>query len=74
MCYCRNLRLVDCEVVDSDLCFEKSDMDAVLTAPVDSIKNPHSGRIVLPAVDELIQDNDSHAEIVITGTQDQLFR
>ena len=74
LCYCTNLKLVDCEVVDSDLCFEKSDVDAVLTAPVDSIKNPRSGRIVLPAVDELIQEGDSHAEIVITGGADNNAR
>lgn len=67
LCYCTHLKLIDCEVVDSDLCFEKSDLDAVLTAPVDSIKNPRSGRIVLPALDELIQDETSHAEIIITG-------
>ena len=67
LCYCENLKLVDCEVVDSDLCFEKSDVDAVITTPVDSIKNPRSGKIVVPAVDELIQDRDSHAQIVLTG-------
>lgn len=67
LCYCTNLKLVDCEVVDSDLCFEKSDIDAVITTSVDSIKNPRSGRIVVPAVDELIQDADSHADIVVTG-------
>ena len=68
LCYCDNLKLVECEVVDSDLCFEKSDVDAVITTSVDSIKNPRSGRIVVPAVEELIQDSDSHAEVVVTGT------
>lgn len=67
LCYCGNLKLADCEVVDSDLCFEKSDLDAVITTPVDSIKNPRSGRIVVPAVDELIQDEESRAEIILTG-------
>ncbi|MDO5536087.1 MAG: DUF3737 family protein, partial [Desulfovibrionaceae bacterium] len=68
LCYCRNLRLIDCEVIDSDLCFEKSDLDAVITTPVDSIKNPLSGRIVLPAVDELIRDDpESKAEIVLAS-------
>ncbi len=66
LCYCENLKLIDCEVVDSDLCFEKSDIDAVITTSVDSIKNPRSGKIILPAVDELIQDETSHAEIVLT--------
>ena len=68
LCYCDNLKLVECEVVDSDLCFEKSDVDAVITTSVDSIKNPRSGRIVVPAVEELIQNTDSHAEVVVTGT------
>ncbi len=68
LCYCRSLRLIDCELVDTDLCFEKSDVDAVLTAPVESIKNPRSGRIVAPAVEEIIRDDEaSEAEIVITG-------
>ena len=53
LCYCSALKLIDCEVVDSDLCFEKSDVDAVITTPVDSIKNPRSGRIVVPSVDEI---------------------
>ena len=70
LCYCEHLKLVDCEVIDSDLCFEKSDVEAVITTPVDSIKNPRSGRIELPYVDELIQNGDSHAEIVITGRAD----
>ena len=68
LCYCSALRLIDCELVDTDLCFEKSEVDAVLTAPVESIKNPRSGRIVAPAVEEIIRDDeDSRAEIVLTG-------
>ncbi len=65
LCYCANLRLINCELVDSDLCFEKSDVDAVITTPVDSIKNPRSGRIVVPSVKEIIRDDaDSTADIV----------
>lgn len=71
LCYCTNLRLVDCEVVDSDLCFEKSDIHAVITTRVDSIKNPRSGVIVLPGVDELIRDDDSRAEIIFTERPSQ---
>ncbi len=68
LCYCRSLKLVDCEVVDSDLCFEKSDLDAVVTTHVDSIKNPASGRVVVPSVDEIIRDDPSSvAEIIVTG-------
>ena len=56
-CYCKNLTLIDCEMVDTDLCFEKSDVNATITTPVISIKNPRSGTIVVPAVDELIMDD-----------------
>lgn len=56
-CYCKNLTLIDCEMVDTDLCFEKSDVHATITTPVISIKNPRSGTIVVPAVDELIMDD-----------------
>ena len=66
LCYCKNLTLVDCELVDSDLCFEKSGVQATLTAPCDSIKNPASGRIVVPHVDEIIRDDPaSKAEIIV---------
>lgn len=70
LCYCKSLKLIDCEIIDSDLCFEKSDVDAVITTPVDSIKNPRSGRIVVPAVEEIIRDDEySTAEIIVTGQQ-----
>ena len=61
LCYCRNLRLIDCEMVDADLCFEKSQVDATITTPVISIKNPMAGRIQVPAVGEIIRD-DEHAK------------
>ena len=66
LCYCKGLRLIDCEMVDADLAFEKSEVQAVLTAPVDSIKNPLAGRIVAPSVGTIIRDDEaSLAEIVV---------
>ena len=65
-CYCRNLKLVNCEMTDTDLCFEKSDVEAAVTTPVDSIKNPKSGHIYVPAVGEIIMDDDNaKGEILI---------
>ena len=52
-------------MIDADLAFEKSDVEATLTAPVVSIKNPASGYIILPAVDEVIID-DENSKCVIT--------
>ena len=57
LCYCKNLKLINCEMGGADLSFEKSDVEATLTAPVISIKNPTSGYIKVPAVDELIMDD-----------------
>ena len=43
-------------------------MEAVITTPVMSIKNPALGKIQVPEVGEIIQDDgDSHGEIVIKG-------
>lgn len=57
LCYCKNLKLINCEMLDADLCFEKSEVEATLTTPVISIKNPAAGRIQVPAVGEIIQDD-----------------
>ena len=71
LCYCQNLTLIDCEMVGTDLAFERSDVNATLTAPIDSIKNPHVGRIEVPSVGEVILDEEEalkkRCEIVVTG-------
>ena len=68
MCYCKNLRLIDCEMIGTDLAFEKSEAEAVITTKVDSIKNPLSGRIQVPEVGELIMDDENaKGEIVVCG-------
>lgn len=57
LCYCEGLRLVDCKMVDCDLAFERSHVDATIVTPVASIKNPLAGsRIAVPAVGEIIRD------------------
>lgn len=68
LCYCKGLRLIDCEMQGADLCFEKSEVDATLTSPVVSIKNTYSGRIVLPYASEIICD-DAHASCEIIQTK-----
>lgn len=56
LCYCRGLKLVGCEMIDCDLAFERSEVEATVTTPVISIKNPLSGYIAVPAVGEIIRD------------------
>lgn len=67
LCYCKNLKLIQCEMVDTDLCFEKSDVNAVITTAVDSIKNPLSGKICVPAVGEIIRDDKNCTGEIVIG-------
>ena len=69
LCYCKHLKLVDCEMVDTDLCFEKSQVEATITTPVVSIKNPTEGAIYLPSVGELIRDDPRALGRVVTGSR-----
>ncbi|KFI62091.1 DUF3737 family protein [Bifidobacterium cuniculi] len=63
-CYCKGLKLVDCVMEDTDLCFEKSDVDATVLSTIDSVKNPYSGRIQAQGIGELIVD-DPRSKCVI---------
>ena len=65
LCYCKGLKLVDCEMVDTDLCFEKSEVEATIKTSVDSIKNPLSGHIYVPCVREIIRDDEKSKGKVI---------
>ena len=64
LCYCKNLKLVNCEMHDADLAFEKSEVEAVLTSHILSIKNPSRGKISIPSADSIIRD-DSTSECEI---------
>lgn len=68
LCYCRGLTLINCRMEDCDLAFERSHVNAEITTPVISIKNPLSGRITVPSVEEIIRDiPGADGEIVISG-------
>ena len=69
-CSMEKVKMVNCKLINSDLCFEYcSDLDIELAAPIDSIKNPYSGKIVAPEIKELILDekfiDPSKTEIII---------
>lgn len=69
LCYCKNLKLIDCEMEGADFAFERSDVQATVTTPVISIKNPYSGRISVPAVEEIIRDDENAGGEIIVGGQ-----
>ena len=66
-CYCNGLKLINCKMIDADLAFEKSEVEAMLTEPVISIKNPRSGYIMLPYANEIIID-DADSKCIVTET------
>ena len=67
LCYCQGLKLINCKMVDCDLAFERSQVQATLTAPILSIKNPLTGsRITVPQVGEIIRDIDgAEGEVLV---------
>ncbi len=67
LCYCKGLKLVNCKMLEADLAFEKSDVEAEVTTPMISIKNPLSGTINVPEVDEIIMDDPEAKGIINTG-------
>ena len=59
LCYCKNLKLIDCTMEDTDLSFEYSDVEATISGHVLSIKNPRSGHITVDTVDEVLFTDDT---------------
>ena len=56
-CYIKGLKLINCRIYHTDLCFEFcEDLDVEVTTYVDSIKNPISGKIKVKDVGTLILD------------------
>lgn len=65
-CYCKNLNLINCRMEECDLAFERSHVNAEITTPVLSIKNPLSGKITVPAVGEIIRDiPGANGEVIV---------
>ncbi|WP_297904197.1 DUF3737 family protein, partial [uncultured Campylobacter sp.] len=60
-CYMQNLRLQDCELINTTLAFEYSDVRAEIKGAIDSVKNPSSGLIRAASIGELILDGATDA-------------
>lgn len=74
LCYAQNLVLENCEFMDDcDLSFEFSTLEADITTPILSVKNPISGSIKAPGIGEIIFDeyqrNPGGCTIEITKTE-----
>ena len=56
LCYCKDLKLIDCTMEQCDLAFEYSDVQASVIGHIDSVKNPKSGEIICDSVGEVIRE------------------
>lgn len=62
-------------MIDTDLSFEYSEVEASIKGHVDSIKNVKSGRIILDSVGEIINEDavmETTGEIIIRDTINQM--
>ncbi len=57
-CYIKNLKLIDCELIDTTLGFEYSTVDAVVKGEIASIKNPYESTIRAGSIGEIILQDD----------------
>ncbi len=74
LCYCKKLKLINCKMVDADLAFEKSEVEASITTPVISIKNLLSGEISVPEVSEIIMDDENaKGKIIVDSVSDSIW-
>lgn len=69
MCYMENVVLKNCKVLNTNLAFEYSTVDATVDSSIESVKNPISGKIKAKSIGEVIFDDpemkEENTEIVI---------
>ena len=58
MCFIDGLKLINCELINTTLAFEHSNVEAELKGSVDSIFNPASGTVKAERIKELIIEKD----------------
>ena len=54
LCYCKGLILEDCTMEETDLSFERSEVNAKIMGRIEGVKNPLKGRITADEIGELL--------------------
>lgn len=70
MCYMEGVTLKNCTVLNTNLAFEYSTVEAEILSPVDSVLNPRGGTIGAPAIGEVTFDDpavDPAATRIVLG-------
>lgn len=63
LCFCKGLKLINCKMVNCDLAFESSEVDADVASDIVSVKNPISGTIQAHSIGEVILTEPSTTKI-----------
>ena len=58
MCYIENLEMINCRLMNTDLAFELSTVNADIKSKIISVKNPISGKIHAEEIGEIILDKN----------------
>jgi len=72
LCYCEELKLINCTMEDTDLAFEYSDVEADVRGHILSVKNPRSGVIVADSVGEIVREDpvmECTGRVILRGQQ-----
>ena len=59
LCYCKGLKLINCTMIDCDLSFEKSEVEADIVGDIVSVKNVYSGYVKADSIGEIIVDDEN---------------
>ena len=68
LCYCKNLKLIDCTMECPALCFEYSEVEADIKGEIVSLKNPKSGYIRADGIGDIIYEGsimESKCDIIV---------
>ena len=57
MCYMENVVLKNCKLLNTNLAFEYSTVEATVDSRIESVKNPYAGKIVANSIGEVIFDD-----------------
>lgn len=59
LCYCKGLKLINCTMIDCDLSFEKSEVEADIIGDIVSVKNVYSGYVRADSIGKIITDDEN---------------
>lgn len=59
LCYCKGLKLINCKMIDCDLSFERSDVEADIEGHIVSVKNVYNGYVRADSIGEIIVDDEN---------------